>query len=153
MRPKRPGTAICSSCAVDVEVMRGAKCLGRISASSSRPCRMKSTRCSVTWHAEQMKLWCSKPRTAIVLSGTTFVRIKSAPHAVQRIATTTTRPPPRSVAYRRGSRSIAVICYAVDNARIIVLGRGGMGHACAANGTSPSLGARKAKPRSRPAYS
>src|SRR6516225_4443473 len=32
-------------------------------------------------------------------------------------------PTPRLVAYRSGSRSIAVICYAVDNARIIVLGR------------------------------
>jgi hypothetical protein len=33
-----------------------------------------------------MKVWCSKPRTPVVASGTTWVRTKSAPHDVQRIA-------------------------------------------------------------------
>jgi hypothetical protein len=43
---------------------------------------------SVTWHPEQMDVWCSTPRAATVSSGTTFVRINSAPQAVQRITRT-----------------------------------------------------------------
>jgi hypothetical protein len=33
-----------------------------------------------------MKVWCSKPGTAIVSSWTTFIKIISAPQAIQRIA-------------------------------------------------------------------
>src|SRR6202011_5882187 len=54
-----------------------------------------TTRRSVLWHPEQLKVWCSKPRTATVFSGTTFVRISSASHAVQYITRTplAERPP------------------------------------------------------------
>ena len=44
--------------------------------------------CSMSWHSEQTKVRCSNPVTAMVLSSTTFVRIISAPHAIQRIART-----------------------------------------------------------------
>ena len=56
--------------------------------SSSRPCLVKTTRRTVLWHPEQLKVWCSKPRTVTVFSGTTFVRISSASHAVQCIPRT-----------------------------------------------------------------
>ena len=46
---------------------------------------IKTTRRTVLWHPEQIKVWCSKPRTATVFSWTTFARISSTPHAVQRI--------------------------------------------------------------------
>jgi hypothetical protein len=80
--------ATCSSCFVGARLIRGAARMGIGGVSSSRPYRVKTSRRSVTWHSEQMKVWCSKPRTAIVLSGTTCVRINSAPHAVQRIVRT-----------------------------------------------------------------
>src|SRR3954452_23611909 len=56
--------------------------------ASSRPCLVKTTRRAAIWHPEQIKVWCSKPQRARVFSGTTFVRISSASHAVQRIART-----------------------------------------------------------------
>jgi hypothetical protein len=55
---------------------------------------MKTTRRTVLWHPEQLKVWCSKPRTATVFSGTTFVRINSASHAVQCILRTPLPRPP-----------------------------------------------------------
>ena len=63
--------------------------------SSSRPCLVKTIRRTLIWHPEQIKVWCSKPRTATVFSGTTFVRISSASHAVQCTARTppAKRPP------------------------------------------------------------
>lgn len=62
----------------------------------SRPCLVKTTRRAAIWHPEQIKVWCSKPQRARVFSGTTFVRISSASHAVQRIART---PPARHPTY------------------------------------------------------
>lgn len=59
--------------------------MGRGPLPSSRPCRVKTTRRSAIWHSEQVKLWCSKPRTA---SRTTFIKINSAPHAEQWIGRT-----------------------------------------------------------------
>jgi hypothetical protein len=56
--------------------------------SSSRPCLVKTIRRTLIWHPEQIKVWCSKPRIAAVFSGTTFMRISSASHAVQCIART-----------------------------------------------------------------
>ena len=44
---------------------------------------------TVLWHPEQIKVWCSKPRTATVFSGTTLVRINSdriVSSVVQKIA-------------------------------------------------------------------
>jgi hypothetical protein len=63
--------------------------------SASRPSLMNTARRSVTWHPEQMNVWCSTPRTGTVSSGTTLVRISSAPQAVQSITRTphTHRPP------------------------------------------------------------
>ena len=63
--------------------------------ASSRPFLVKATRRAVMWHPEQIKVWCSKPRIATVCSGTTFIKIISAPHAVQCIARTplVERPP------------------------------------------------------------
>ena len=90
-RLRRPGAATCSSCTVDARLMRRAACMGIGGPSASRPSLMKITRRSVTWHPEQMNVWCSTPRTATVWSGTTFVRINSAPHAVQSIALTPSR--------------------------------------------------------------
>jgi hypothetical protein len=87
-RLRRPGATTCSSCSVDARLMRGAACIGMGGLSVSRPPLMNATRCSVTWHAEQMNVWCSTPRAATVSSGTTFVRINSAPHAAQRITRT-----------------------------------------------------------------
>jgi predicted ATPase len=46
-----------------------------------------------SWHPGQMKVWCSQPRIRAVSSGTTSVRINSAPHVVQRIACTPTTGP------------------------------------------------------------
>jgi hypothetical protein len=90
-RLRRPGAATCSSCPVDARLMRRAACMGMGGPSASRPSLMNTTRRSVTWHPEQMNVWCSTPRTATVWSGTTFVRINSAPHAVQSIALTPSR--------------------------------------------------------------
>ena len=87
-RLRRPGATTCSSCSVDARLMRGAACIGMGGLSVSRPPLMNATRCSVTWHAEQMNVWCSTPRAATVSSGTTFVRINSPPHAAQRITRT-----------------------------------------------------------------
>ena len=70
---------MCSSCAVD-----GAASIEIGTLASSRPCFVKTTRRPATWHFEQLKVWCSTPGTI----RTTFVRINSAPHAVQRIALT-----------------------------------------------------------------
>jgi hypothetical protein len=61
--------------------------------SSSRPCLVKMTRRSVMWQPEQMNVWCSQPRSRAVWSGTTLVRINSAPHAVQRNGRTPTSSP------------------------------------------------------------
>ena len=102
-RLRRPGAATCSSCTVDARLMRRAACMGMGGPSASRPSLMNTTRRSVTWHPEQMNVWCSTPRTATVWSGTTFVRINSAPQAVQRITRTrnrTQRRPPRHEEYR-----------------------------------------------------
>jgi Protein of unknown function DUF47 len=44
---------------------------------------------TVLWHPEQIKVWCSKPRTGTVFSGTTLVRINSdriVSSVVQKIA-------------------------------------------------------------------
>ena len=90
-RLRRPGAATCSSCTVDARLMRGTGCMGIGGPSASRPSLMKTTRCSVTWHPEQMNVWCSIPRTGTVSSGTTFVRISSTPQAVQRITCTPSR--------------------------------------------------------------
>src|SRR6202048_2332477 len=90
-RLRRPGAATCSSCSVDARLMRRAACMGMGGPSASRPSLMNTTRRSVTWHPEQMNVWCSTPRTATVWSRTTFVRINSAPHAVQSIALTPSR--------------------------------------------------------------
>ena len=72
-------------CSVDVGAVGGAGCLSPDAVSSSRPCLVKTTRRSVIWHSEQIKLWCSKPGTA---SRTTFIKINSRPHASQRIPCT-----------------------------------------------------------------
>ena len=56
------------------------------SLSVSRPSLINTIRCSVTWHSEQTNVWCPTPRRATASSGTTFVRISSAPQAVQRPA-------------------------------------------------------------------
>ena len=80
-RLRRLGATTCSSCSVDARLMRGTACIGMVGLSVSRPPFMNTTRCSVTWHAEQMNVWFSRPRTATVSSGTTFVRINSAPQA------------------------------------------------------------------------
>src|SRR3984893_10193362 len=90
-RPNRPVAATCSSCTVDARLMRGAACVGIGGPSASRPSLMNTTRRSVTWHPEQMNVWCSTPRTATVWSATTFVRMNSAPHAVPSIALTPSR--------------------------------------------------------------
>src|ERR1700738_2369659 len=85
-RLRRPGAATCSSCSVDARLMRRAACMGMGGPSASRPSLMKITPRSVTWHPEQMNVWCSTPCTATVSSGTTLVRINSAPQALQRIS-------------------------------------------------------------------
>jgi hypothetical protein len=87
-RLRRPGATTYSSCTVDACLIRGAACIGMGGLSVSRPPLMNTTRCSVTWHAEQMNVWCSTPRAATVSSGTTFARINSPPHAAQRITRT-----------------------------------------------------------------
>jgi hypothetical protein len=76
--------------------MRRAASAGTGTLSSSRPCLMKTTRRSVTWHPEQMNVWCSQPRKCAVSSGTTLVRINSEPHAVKRIGRTLTNTRPFS---------------------------------------------------------
>src|ERR1700730_3421136 len=68
--------------------MRRAACTGMGGLSASRPSLMNRTRRSETWHPEQMNVWCSTPRAATASSGNTFVRINSAPQAVQRITRT-----------------------------------------------------------------
>src|SRR5712691_2008639 len=50
--------------------------------------RLKINRPSTSPQPEHMKVWCSKPDTAIVSSSTTFIKCISAPHAIQRIART-----------------------------------------------------------------
>ena len=64
--------------------------------------------------SEQMNVWCSTPRTATVSSGTTFVRINSAPQAVQRITRTGThthRAPTRYWYCRHWPRDAVVTRY------------------------------------------
>jgi hypothetical protein len=90
-RLRRPGAATCPSCPVDARLMRRAASMGMSGLSVSRPSLINTTRCSVTWHSEQANVWCSTPRRATVSSGTTFVRISSAPQAVQRITRTRNR--------------------------------------------------------------
>ena len=85
--------------------MRGAACIGMGGLSVSRPPLMNATRCSVTWHAEQMNVWCSTPRAATVSSGTTFVRINSPPHAAQRITRTLYWAPTPATPQGRTSRA------------------------------------------------
>src|SRR6516165_5367225 len=84
------------------------------------PCSVNITRSSTSWHSAHVKVWCSKPVTSIVSSGTTFVRIISAPHTKQRIARTpitiACRPPARGQ-YRHWPRYAAVKCYVMDHAR------------------------------------
>src|SRR6202035_2143652 len=46
---------------------------GGLWGSSSRPCLVKAIRRTVIWHPEQTNVWCSKPRTVVVCSGTTLV--------------------------------------------------------------------------------
>jgi hypothetical protein len=80
-----------------------AACMGVGGLSVSRPSLMNTIRCSVTWHSEQTNVCRSTPRTVAVSSGTTFVRINSAPQAVQRITRTGThthRAPTRWWEYR-----------------------------------------------------
>jgi hypothetical protein len=89
-RLRRPGATTCSSCTVDACLIRGAACMGMGGVSVSRPSLMNTTRRSEPWHPEQMNVWCSTPRAATVSSGTTFVRINSAPQALQRITCTPT---------------------------------------------------------------
>src|ERR1700730_612151 len=75
----------CPTSCNERQAQSNAACRGTAWVSSSPPCLVKITRRSVTWHAEQINVWYSKPRTVAVSSGTTFVRINSAPQAVQRI--------------------------------------------------------------------
>ena len=113
-RPKRPEAAICSSCTVDAGTGDGAESIGIGTLASSRPCFVKTTRRPVTWHFEQLE--------SVVLDA------RDNPHHIRQDQLSAARctthrhahhaPTPRLVAYRSGSRSIAVICYAVDNARI-----------------------------------
>src|SRR3984893_14690390 len=58
-RLRRPGAATCSFCSVDARLMRRAACMGMGGPSASRPSLMNTTRRSVTWHPEQMNVWCS----------------------------------------------------------------------------------------------
>ena len=102
-RVKRSGAAACSSCTVDAGTCEGSACSGMGSLSPSRSCLVNTKRRSTSWHSEHMKVWCSKPGTAIVSSWTTFVRIISAPHAIQRIAALRLELPYRALIhqYRR----------------------------------------------------
>jgi hypothetical protein len=118
-RPKRPGAATCSSCTIDAGTAGASACIGMCSASASRPYLVKTTRSSVAWHSEQRKVWCSKPGTE---SGTTFIRINSAPHAVQRIAPTPISAHLSSTRrhagdYSRSPCDPAVRCYVVNDAK------------------------------------
>ncbi len=74
--------------AVEAGAIGGAVCTGIGSVSLSRPCLVKTRRRSTSWHAEHMKVWCSKPGIAMVSSWTTFIKIISTPHAIQCIART-----------------------------------------------------------------
>jgi len=88
-RLKRPGDPVCSSCPVDAGLLSFGGSTGIGALSSTRPRLTSTTRRSVTWHSEQMKVWCSTPGT---VSRATFVRIiDSAPHAVQRITCIVTK--------------------------------------------------------------
>ena len=94
---------MCSFRSIAACLMRRAACVSMGGLSVSRPSLMNTTRWSVTWHSEQTNVWCSTPRTATVSSGTTLVRINSAPHAVQRTShsgTHTHRAPTRYWDYR-----------------------------------------------------
>jgi hypothetical protein len=75
---------MCSSSTDRARSTRLAACMGIASLSVSRPAFVNTTRRSKTWHAEQMNVWCSTPRTVAVSSGTTFVGINSAPQAAHR---------------------------------------------------------------------
>jgi hypothetical protein len=58
---------------------------------------------STSWQSEQLKVWCSKPGTVMVSSGTTFIKIISAPQAIQRIGRAT-------LTYQRRS-SVLIVCH------------------------------------------
>jgi hypothetical protein len=75
-----------SSWASEAGAIDGAACTGIGSVSLSRPRLVKTKRRSTSWHAEHMKVWCSKPGTAMVSSLTTFIKIISASQARHRIA-------------------------------------------------------------------
>src|SRR5712691_5971622 len=65
----------------------GAAC--KVTLPAGMACsRLKINRPSTSPQPEHMKVWCSKPDTAIVSSSTTFIKSISAPHAIQRITRT-----------------------------------------------------------------
>ena len=79
--------------------------MGSGGPSASRPSLMNTTRRSVTWHPEQMNVWCSTPRTATVSSETTVVRINSPVQALQRITRT-----PTALTYRALTPLLPKLC-------------------------------------------
>jgi hypothetical protein len=66
---------------------------------------------STSWHAEHMKVWRSKPRTDVVSSWTTFIKIISASQAIQRIART---PKPQAPA-QSGSSRVLTACLEIPS--------------------------------------
>ena len=94
--------------------------------ASSRPFLVKATRRAVMWHPKQIKVWCSKPRIATVCSGTTFINIISAPHAVQCIARTPlVERPPIVVSIEHFQWHPAVSCCGETLSRLIFCGEHG----------------------------
>jgi hypothetical protein len=73
MRPNRPGAAKCSS-STGAGLTRRAACKGIGGPSASRPSLINTTRCSVTWHAEQINVWFSTPRAATFCRGPRWSR-------------------------------------------------------------------------------
>jgi hypothetical protein len=86
-RLKRPGACaeMSSSCTVEARTIGGAVCTGMGSGLPSLLRLVKARRCSVSWHAEHINVRCSKPGTARVSSGTTFIKVIAAPQTMQRI--------------------------------------------------------------------
>ena len=94
--------------------------------ASSRPFLVKATRRAVMWHPEQIKVCCSKPRIATVCSGTTFINIISALHAVQCIARTPlVERPPIVVSIEHFQRNLAVSRCGETLSRLIFCGAHG----------------------------
>jgi hypothetical protein len=94
--------------------------------ASSRPFLVKATRRAVMWHPEQIKVCCSKPRIATVCSGTTFINIISALHAVQCIARTPlVERPPIVASIEHFQRNLAVSRCGETLSRLIFCGAHG----------------------------